>query len=129
MEIDTDWLDSAMLEMPCKLALCTNEFQFYFMLREIGIPREEAGFWITPRASATTHHIPSKDTILVCVDPNAEGSSIAIAALIVHEAVHVFQHFMSSMGEKEPSEEFMAYTIQSISQRLMWEFWRQTKGG
>jgi hypothetical protein len=40
------------------------------------------------------------------------------AVLLVHEAVHIWQIFCQSIGEKNPSDEFMAYTIQNITHRL-----------
>lgn len=40
----------------------------------------------------------------------------------MHEAVHVFQHFKKSIGERKPSKEFEAYAIQSIADRLMNEY-------
>ncbi|KCY47724.1 hypothetical protein J715_3367 [Acinetobacter baumannii 1571545] len=38
--------------------------------------------------------------------------------LLLHEAVHVWQKVKKLMGEKEPSSEFEAYSIQSIAQDL-----------
>jgi hypothetical protein len=50
----------------------------------------------------------------------AEGiTGLQVAALLVHEAVHVWQLFRESIGEHGPSKEFEAYSIQAISQRLM----------
>lgn len=42
-----------------------------------------------------------------------------VHALLVHEAVHLWQDARRVLGEKEPSAEFEAYAVQSISQRLM----------
>jgi hypothetical protein len=36
----------------------------------------------------------------------------------VHEATHIKQKLMLSIGEKEPSPEFEAYTMQNICQEL-----------
>ena len=47
-------------------------------------------------------------------------------ALLVHEAVHVWQAFCEDIGEKSPSDEFEAYSIQSISYELMTAYANKT---
>lgn len=44
---------------------------------------------------------------------------VAIAALVAHEAVHVWQHVKEAMGETEPSREFEAYAVQHIFLQLL----------
>jgi hypothetical protein len=39
--------------------------------------------------------------------------------MLVHEAVHVWQFHCENIGEREPSIEFEAYSIQAVSQFLM----------
>lgn len=48
-----------------------------------------------------------------------------IPELLVHESVHVWQFFADKIGEKSPSIEFEAYTIQEIFRNLMGEYKRQ----
>lgn len=43
---------------------------------------------------------------------------IEVYGLLLHEAVHVWQRIRELMGEREPSTEFEAYSIQSIAQDL-----------
>lgn len=43
---------------------------------------------------------------------------IEVYGLLLHEAVHVWQKVKKLMGEKEPSSEFEAYSIQAIAQDL-----------
>ena len=56
----------------------------------------------------------------MCITPPAPHlSGVQIAAMLVHEAVHVWQTIRRSIGETSPSSEFEAYSIQHIAQELM----------
>ncbi|MDR6628361.1 hypothetical protein J2X86_000349 [Acinetobacter lwoffii] len=48
----------------------------------------------------------------------SERTMIEIHGLLLHEAVHIWQRIRKLMGEKEPSSEFEAYSIQRIAQDL-----------
>lgn len=56
---------------------------------------------------------------IVHIDPLKDVLRVQTYGLIVHEAVHVYQRTVESMGEDSPSVEFEAYQIQAIAQRLM----------
>lgn len=43
---------------------------------------------------------------------------IEVYGLLLHEAVHLWQQVRVLMGEREPSSEFEAYSIQAIAQNL-----------
>lgn len=45
---------------------------------------------------------------------------VAVVGLLAHESVHVWQAIRNYIGEKEPSREFEAYSIQRILQDLLW---------
>ncbi len=54
---------------------------------------------------------------------NAEGKDpIVIAGLLVHEAVHVKQRILRSIGEDNVGDETEAYLLQTISQDLLWAY-------
>ncbi len=62
---------------------------------------------------------PVKGTCaIVCVRPRGKRSRAQYAALIAHEAVHIWQRIRLELGEDSPSSEFEAYSVQSICQRL-----------
>lgn len=51
-----------------------------------------------------------------------DGDPVAIMGLLAHEAVHVFQSLAEHAGEDDPSKEFEAYSIQMITQELIWSY-------
>ncbi|AWL18596.1 hypothetical protein DIW83_05910 [Acinetobacter nosocomialis] len=55
---------------------------------------------------------------VVQLGDTSERNLIEVYGLLLHEAVHVWQKVKKLMGEKEPSSEFEAYSIQSIAQDL-----------
>jgi hypothetical protein len=84
-------------------------------------------------SSATTHLFNAinggRRCALICIRDYEKYSGIEVAGLLVHEAVHIWQEILRNIGEENPSEEFEAYSIQSISQNLMAEFIAQTNRG
>ncbi|MDC4442181.1 hypothetical protein OHV35_01985 [Acinetobacter baumannii] len=47
-----------------------------------------------------------------------DKDQIQVYGLLLHEAVHIWQIVKRRMGEREPSVEFEAYSIQAIAQDL-----------
>jgi hypothetical protein len=80
--------------------------------------------WTHENKSGVTHHFTCKGklTCVVCISVPKGTSKGQVYALLVHEAVHIWQEYCDDIGEKRPSQEFEAYTIQSISQCLMHSF-------
>lgn len=128
------WLGRDLITGPY-LVLCTNEKQFRKALKHLNFSE-----WATfpalgsSNADATTHHLTNAegDTVsIVYFPPPPEKRGIdnaQIAAMLVHEAVHVWQEFVESIGENKPSREFEAYAIQAITQRLLYDYARQVWG-
>jgi hypothetical protein len=48
-----------------------------------------------------------------------------IYAVLVHEAVHVWQHFREHIGETKAGDEQEAYCIETISYNLMQSYKKQ----
>lgn len=126
----TEWCDRSLINTPFSFTVCTTETAFHRLLGKLGI---EHCPWIKNTwSNATAHFYPAdKDRAacaLVCIRGWEGKDPIVVAGLLVHEAVHLWQEVCANLGEDHPSVEFEAYGIQWISQQLMWEFQRQTRG-
>lgn len=74
----------------------------------------------TPGHLTTLEGKNGEITCLVTVGAEQDASAgVNISSLILHEAVHVFQALCEKIGEREPSAEFEAYTIQHAYAGLM----------
>lgn len=61
-----------------------------------------------------------KNCVLVTIAERIDKKRdrLGIVGLIVHEATHVWQYVRRDIGETEPSVEFEAYAMQSITTQL-----------
>lgn len=103
------------------LALCCSEADFEKALKHLKVV-EKVPFLGSETANASTHSLVNREGNLCCIVclGSTEGKTpIQVAALLIHEAVHVWREFRAWIGEKEPSSEFEAYSIQYIAQELM----------
>ncbi len=103
--------------------LCTNEADYFKAMKHLKLKTPPP--WLNTGAPATTHTLTKADGKLccvVCIDVPKGTTKGQVYGLLVHEAVHVWQQYCSGMGEHSPSIEFEAYTIQAISQALMFSF-------
>lgn len=115
--------------MPGHLGLSTSEADFHRKLRHLKLPRADWPEFLKPPSHATTHFFERKGSVcaIVCYQPDKTKSLSQVGALLTHEAVHVWLSAMKEMGEKIPSEEFMAYGIQNITQTLLGALWGKKK--
>lgn len=123
------WLDQCMVHGH-NLALVLNEQEYLREMRAKNVDYSQMRPWVCEGATATTHVLTRPDygvACIVCMREQEGATGIEIAALLVHEAVHVFQAWCDVMGEHKPSAEFQAYSIQSISERLMHSYVQQTQ--
>lgn len=66
-------------------------------------------------AGAQVDYYDSGKYCIVQLGEVADRNLLQIHSLLLHEAVHVWQRVKALMGEKEPSIEFEAYSIQRIA--------------
>ncbi|MDC5485845.1 hypothetical protein NRA67_18900, partial [Acinetobacter baumannii] len=75
-------------------------------------------FLSTEGAAAQVDFYSDGAYAVVQLGDTSERKLIEIYGLLLHEAVHIWQKVKKLMGEKEPSSEFEAYSIQAIAQDL-----------
>lgn len=113
---------------PVKFAFVPSKKAWKKTLKEMQVKSEY------PKEDATVTHFnvvgsPHKRTCLVTVtdDVSDRCDSVQIIALIVHEATHVWQYILDTIGETKPSSEFEAYSVQAIVQELL-DAYEKTRG-
>ena len=110
------------------VGLCLSEEAFKAELKRLRVPEHQWPQALSVGSHAEMHTMrnPQGNTVfLICMKRNPKFSRIESYATLVHEAIHVWQKWSRSIGAKgdyEPGDEFEAYAIQSISQRLMEAF-------
>ena len=80
---------------------------------------------------ATTSPLQNTETgetvYLVWMTPCMEYEASVDASLLAHEAVHVAADYLQSLGMEDVDEEFMAYTVQAVSEYLIEEHFKWKK--
>lgn len=117
------WLDRFLIVGPY-LALCTTEDEYNAACTHLKVPANQRGVWL--QSGGTTHTFEQNGkalTCIVCVDLKEikKRPICEVANILVHEAVHVFQQHCKDINESKPSDEFEAYSIQSIFTTLFTE--------
>lgn len=117
------WLDRNLFMSPYYYGLATTEATFYAALKSAKVPRED---WpadvLGEHSNATVHYVKNtkgQRIALVFIKPKKDTTGVQIAALLVHEAMHIWRRIREDVGEWQPSREFEAYAMQCISQELM----------
>ncbi len=122
------WLDRRVARPGPFLALCLTEAEYLQVMKELKVIYLNQ--WVSENAGATSHHLINKEgaiTSVVCVGDYKDRNPIEVAGMLVHEAVHVWQWYTETIGERTPASEQEAYAIQAIAQELMAEFSRRMK--
>ncbi len=126
-----EWLERSLCVAPF-YTLCLSEKAFLAAVKSCNSKLTHNDFspWADP-GKASTHFLrdeKDRQCSVVCMNGANQHTGIEIAGLLTHEAVHIFQRWCLNAGEHSPSNEFQAYSIQWLSQQLMWEYQRQTIG-
>ena len=117
-----NWCNRTLITAPY-FALYLDVDSFYKDFDSLADKEAGRPAWINHGADATTHHLAKDGKIvcMVCLDgrKTKEHTPTEVVGLLVHEAVHIFQEHCASQGEKNPSSEYEAYSIQYIVQELI----------
>lgn len=121
------WCDRNPMPHMRHYALVTSENAMRAELANVNEPFDFP--WINKGANATVHYFSETEhhctAAIVAIDAKPGRTGIQVAALLCHEAVHLFQRYCQDINESEPSSEFQAYSIQWIAQELMTQYVRQ----
>ena len=125
------WLDRTLFTSPYYYRLCLTEKDFQKELKHLRLPKSSWGTWLaTDRAGATLHRFTKSNgemCAIICLDESAYSSLVQRYSVLVHEAVHLWQYIREHISEHEPSKEFEAYMIDTLSLRLMESYNEQIK--
>ena len=122
------WLGDCLIQLPCNIAICDSEAQFLNILKKIKLSAQLWPVWIADKAEGCTHLFSDEHGDMVCVICVRKGlSRTCTIGIIVHEAVHAWQLIKNIIAEDKPSDEFEAYAIQNLSQRLISAYFERAK--
>lgn len=125
--IKVKWISRWLLLSPYCIGVCKSEDQFNRELKRLKIPPNQWPDWIGIGNDGKTHFFEKDDkrdsACIVCIRARKGLRKSEMIGLIIHEAVHVWQAIRDEIGEKDPSQEFEAYSIQTITQRLIEEYY------
>lgn len=121
----TRWLDRRIGAPGPFLALCLSQDELNAAVRHLKLDTRPR--WVNTGANATMHAFggPGGLVCIVCLDLTVERNGVETAGLLVHEAVHAWQHWCDAIGEDKPGAEQEAYGVQAIAQELMAEYARR----
>ena len=74
---------------------------------------------IPNNADAMVWNISSEKEPTFLVFTERKDFSIDTIGVLAHEATHIAQFFMNDIGEEEPSDEFLAYVVQTATSNLL----------
>lgn len=120
------WLDRRVACPGPYLTLVLSQAECDMAMRACGQPT--IPYLATQRSDATTHLFANgrgETTAIVALGDTRDMTGVQIAALLVHEAVHVWQEHCVNIGERQCGVEQEAYGIQGIAQELMAEYARR----
>lgn len=111
---------------PVEFGFCPNGKAWRRQMKRMGVSDAD---YPTSDGAATTFTKDGKTIVLITVRDGAEHERtlIELIGILVHEAAHVWQEVRLATGERSPSIEFEAYSMQAITQELLDGF-AETRG-
>ena len=97
-----------------KYTLVRNQDQFDLLFDDVTDTQE----FMHLGAGAQVDYYENGKHCIVQLGDCSERTLVEMHGLLLHESVHIWQRVKALMGEKEPSIEFEAYSIQRIAQDL-----------
>lgn len=97
-----------------KYTLARNQLHMDLLFDDMS----ESDEFLSMGAGAQVDFYQDSAYAIVQIGDVGERSLLQTHGLLLHEAVHIWQRVKILMGEKEPSIEFEAYSIQRIAQDL-----------
>jgi hypothetical protein len=97
-----------------KYTLVRNQDQFDLLFDDV----KDTDTFLSLECGAQVDYYENGKQCIVQLGDVAERPLLQVYGLLLHEAVHIWQRIKILMGEKEPSIEFEAYSIQRIAQDL-----------
>lgn len=128
-----DWLDRSLTVCAYYYCLCVSEREFFAEVERMEVERKDFPCYFTgPNGHATTHYWihKGKPCAIVCLDLeiSLNYEPTQVAALLVHEAVHIWQRHAAYIGShNDHGDEEEAYAIQNIAQALMENYAKRLK--
>lgn len=121
------WLDRSVILSPY-FCLCLSEKEYNQALDHIDFKGEREP-WVLEDKDASVHFLRNgrKSIRIVCLQDIPEMPLPSVYALLVHEAVHIWQDLCKDLNESDPGREIEAYSIQHLSQQLINEFMRRKR--
>lgn len=117
------WIDRGW--QPAFIGFCPSRRAWRREMRKLGVKGEA---YPTTAGRCTSFTSKGKLCVIVTLADGVEQkhSRSEIAGVLCHEATHVWQYVRQNMGEREPSIEFEAYSMQAIFQGL-YQAWIDTR--
>lgn len=118
------WLNRTLVAMPGYYGLCTSREAFEKTMRRLKIPKgDRPEVHGSAHADATMHTFYQGGKICCIVymplEHAKKHSREECYGLLIHEGVHIWQKVREHYGERDPSKEFEAYSVQMITQELI----------
>jgi hypothetical protein len=107
---------------PIYVGFCPSVTAWKHAMKKLDMPDEEfPPFANMKHANVTTFEFEKRSPVsIITFKPGYKPSSrLSLEGLMLHECVHVWQRIRGYMGEKAPSAEFEAYTLQDLWQQAM----------